>query len=93
MTEQTWRADNSLKGLVRGRQMRGGVRGRAGNSLRGMVRGRQMRERVIGSHDRSDIEGRQLTQGSGWRQACQRNDGRQARHYRAGKELGGQKTH
>jgi hypothetical protein len=28
MTEQTWRADNSLKGMVRGRQMRERARGR-----------------------------------------------------------------
>jgi hypothetical protein len=28
MTEQTWRADNSLKAMVRGRQIRGGVGGR-----------------------------------------------------------------
>jgi hypothetical protein len=28
MTEQTCKTDNSLKGMVRGRQMRRGVRGR-----------------------------------------------------------------
>ncbi len=28
MTEQTWRADSSLKGMVRGRQMRERVPGR-----------------------------------------------------------------
>ncbi len=27
MTEQTWKADSSLKGMSRGRQMRRGVRG------------------------------------------------------------------
>jgi hypothetical protein len=48
MTEQTWRADSALKGMVRGRQMRGRVRGRhdradmqAESSLKGIVRGRQ----------------------------------------------------
>jgi hypothetical protein len=72
MTEQTWRADNSLKGMIRGRQMREGVRGRndradmeADNSLKGMVRGRHMREGVRGRHDRADMEGRQLTQRNG----------------------------
>jgi hypothetical protein len=28
MTEQTWRADNSLKGIIKGRQKREGIRGR-----------------------------------------------------------------
>jgi hypothetical protein len=28
MTEQTWKADNSLKGMIRGRQMSKGVPGR-----------------------------------------------------------------
>jgi hypothetical protein len=43
MTEQTWRADNSLKGMVRGRQMRGGVRGRHD---RADIEGRQLTQRI-----------------------------------------------
>jgi hypothetical protein len=43
MTKQTWRADNSPEGLVRGRQMRGGVRGRHD---RADMEGRQLTQRI-----------------------------------------------
>jgi hypothetical protein len=61
MTEQTWRADNSLKGIVRGRQKRRGVGGKHDRSdMEGrqltprIIKGRQMRAGVRGRHDRAD---------------------------------------
>jgi hypothetical protein len=42
MTEQTWMADNSLKAMIRGRQMRRGVRGRHD---RADMEGRQLTQR------------------------------------------------
>jgi hypothetical protein len=43
MTEQTWRADNSLKGMLRGRQRREGVRGRHDKAD---MEGRQLTRRI-----------------------------------------------